>query len=321
MTRVGAVVLAAGRSARFRAAGGSGATKLVEKLGGKPIVRMAAEAALASRARPVIVVTGHARASVEAALAGLDVECAHNPEFSSGLASSLRVGLAAMPADVAGALVLLGDMPWIEARLIDALIDAFLAKEARARRCAHARRPARQPRAARARPVRGGDALARRRGRAPADRLARRRRTRRSRSARRRAWSSISTRQATLRRPGGCEATAVDARNEIQADAQQKSKSGATKTKAGRNKNKAAFRSPPRLSNGLCQRLMPPLRGATTAQSRYQDASTWIASLARNDGPAHQRQSPLGGGREPRSCGPPKSRAGASGRTADDRAQ
>ncbi len=122
-------MLAAGQSARFRAAGGSGATKLVAKLGDKPIVRMAAEAALASKARPVIVVTGHARASVEAALAGLDVEWAHNPQFSSGLASSLRVGLSAMPADVAGAFVLLGDMPWIEARLIDAIIDGFLANE------------------------------------------------------------------------------------------------------------------------------------------------------------------------------------------------
>ena len=122
-------MLAAGQSARFRAAGGSGATKLVETLGDKPIVRMAAEAALASKARPVVVVTGHARTSVEAALAGLDVETAFNPKFSSGLASSLRVGISAMPADVAGALVLLGDMPWIEPRLIDAMIDAFLAKE------------------------------------------------------------------------------------------------------------------------------------------------------------------------------------------------
>jgi molybdenum cofactor cytidylyltransferase len=127
VTRIGAIVLAAGRSARFRAAGGLATTKLVEKLGGRQIVRMAAEAALGSSARPVIVVTGHARISVEAALAGLDVETAYNPEFASGLASSLKAGLSAMPSDVAGALVLLGDMPWIEARLIDALIAGFLA--------------------------------------------------------------------------------------------------------------------------------------------------------------------------------------------------
>jgi molybdenum cofactor cytidylyltransferase len=127
VTRIGAIVLAAGRSLRFRAAGGLATTKLVEKLGGRQIVRMAAEAALGSSARPVIVVTGHARISVEAALAGLDVETAYNPEFASGLASSLKAGLSAMPHDVAGALVLLGDMPWIEARLIDALIAGFLA--------------------------------------------------------------------------------------------------------------------------------------------------------------------------------------------------
>jgi molybdenum cofactor cytidylyltransferase len=141
VTRVGAVVLAAGQSSRFRAAGGLATTKLIEKLDGRPIVRMAAEAALASRARPVIVVTGHARTSVEAALAGLEVEFVHNTEFSSGLASSLQVGLSAIPADAAGALVLLGDMPRIEGQLIDALLDAFLAKE-----CALAAAPTRRGR-------------------------------------------------------------------------------------------------------------------------------------------------------------------------------
>ena len=129
MTRVGAVVLAAGQSARFRAAGGSEATKLVAKLDGQPIVRIVAETALASRASPVVVVVGHARNAVEAALAGLNVGLAFNPAFASGLASSLRVGLSALPPDVVGAVVLLGDMPRVQARLIDALIDSFLSHE------------------------------------------------------------------------------------------------------------------------------------------------------------------------------------------------
>lgn len=128
---VGAVILAAGASTRFRLGGGPDATKLVAKLDGEPLVRRVAEAALAAKARPIVVVTGYARESVQEALAGLAVEFAFNPEFASGLASSLRVGLSAMPSDIAGALVLLGDMPRIEARLIDALIEAFLAhKEA-----------------------------------------------------------------------------------------------------------------------------------------------------------------------------------------------
>ncbi|MBV9289076.1 MAG: nucleotidyltransferase family protein, partial [Hyphomicrobiales bacterium] len=51
-----------------------------------------------------------------------------NPDFVSGIASSLAVGLTATPAEADGAVVLLGDMPKVEARLIDALIAAFEAK-------------------------------------------------------------------------------------------------------------------------------------------------------------------------------------------------
>jgi molybdenum cofactor cytidylyltransferase len=129
VTRVGAIVLAAGQSSRFRAAGGPDLTKLVAKLDGKPIVRRVVEAALATKARPVVVVTGYARLPVEAAVADLEIGVAFNPEFASGLASSLSAGLSAMSPDAAGALVLLGDMPLIEPRLADALIEAFLARE------------------------------------------------------------------------------------------------------------------------------------------------------------------------------------------------
>jgi molybdenum cofactor cytidylyltransferase len=129
MTRVGAIVLAAGKSSRFRARGGAEPTKLVAKLEGEPIVRQVAEAALAAKARPVVVVTGYARNSVEAALADLDLGIAFNPNFASGLASSLKVGLAALPPDVAGSVVLLGDMPRVGAPLIDSLIRAFVARK------------------------------------------------------------------------------------------------------------------------------------------------------------------------------------------------
>lgn len=128
MNRVAAVILAAGSASRFRAAGGLNETKLIAKLEGKPIVRMVAESALASKASPVVAVVGHARRAIETALAGLPVTIAFNPDFAAGIASSLGVGLAALPPDVAGAIVMLGDMPRVDARMVDALIDGFLAR-------------------------------------------------------------------------------------------------------------------------------------------------------------------------------------------------
>jgi len=117
---VAAIVLAAGRGARFEAARG----KLLADYRGCPLARHAVRAALASKASKTIVVTGHARGDVEQALAGLPVNFAHNPDFASGVASSLRLGLA-RAADSAGALILLADMPGVGSATLDLLITAF----------------------------------------------------------------------------------------------------------------------------------------------------------------------------------------------------
>jgi molybdenum cofactor cytidylyltransferase len=118
--RIAAILLAAGRSTRM-----GGPNKLLAEIGGKPLVRMAAEQALASRARPVIVVTGHQRDKVEAALQGLDVRTVHNPNFAEGLSTSVKTGLAAVPETADGAIVCLADMPQVTATLIDKLVAAF----------------------------------------------------------------------------------------------------------------------------------------------------------------------------------------------------
>jgi len=117
---VAAIVLAAGRSTRM-----GGPNKLLAEIGGKPLVRIAAEQALATRARPVVVVTGHQRGELEAALKGLPVAFAHNPDFAEGLSGSLKAGIAALPPAVDGAIVCLGDMPQVDAALIDRLAAAF----------------------------------------------------------------------------------------------------------------------------------------------------------------------------------------------------
>ena len=117
---IAAIVLAAGRSTRMGAA-----NKLIADVGGKPMVRRVVEAALASKATPVVVVTGHRAAEVSQALAGLDVTLIANPDYATGLASSLKAGIGALPASCDGALIMLGDMPQIAPEHLNTVIAAF----------------------------------------------------------------------------------------------------------------------------------------------------------------------------------------------------
>ena len=117
---VAALILAAGLSTRM-----GGSNKLLAELGGKPLVRVVAEQVLASKASSVTVVTGHQAAEVERALRGLNVTFVYNPDFPDGFASSIRVGIGAIPKEAGGALVCLGDMPLADADLMDQLIAAF----------------------------------------------------------------------------------------------------------------------------------------------------------------------------------------------------
>ncbi|WP_455960283.1 nucleotidyltransferase family protein [Methylorubrum aminovorans] len=119
---IGAVILAAGLGSRF-----GPAPKMLAPYAGRPMVRCAAEAALASAARPVVAVLGAHAGAVRAALAGLDLTLVENLDPAAGLSASLRVGLAALPPETEAAVVLLGDMPRIEAAHIDALIAAYAA--------------------------------------------------------------------------------------------------------------------------------------------------------------------------------------------------
>jgi len=121
VSKIAAIILAAGGSTRF----GAGPTKVVAELAGLPLVRRVVDAALGSRARPMIAVTGHAAAQTAAALEGYDIEIVHAPDHAAGLSRSLRAGLMAVPAAADGAIILLADMPLVASTLIDRLIDRF----------------------------------------------------------------------------------------------------------------------------------------------------------------------------------------------------
>jgi molybdenum cofactor cytidylyltransferase len=126
--RVAAVVLAAGRSRRMAPLN----KLLVADQQGVPMVARVIDNALASHARPVVVVTGHERDRVEEALAGRPVLFAHAEHYAEGLSASLKAGLAALPEDAEGFLVCLGDMPLVSGPMLDRLIAAFDPEEGRA---------------------------------------------------------------------------------------------------------------------------------------------------------------------------------------------
>jgi molybdenum cofactor cytidylyltransferase len=120
MSHVAAIVLAAGRGTRF-----GDELKLLAQIGGKALVRHVAEAAANSTADPVIVVTGYCSNEVEAALHGLPVQILYNALYAQGLSTSLRAGFSALPPTTRAAVILLGDMPFVKADLIDALVAGW----------------------------------------------------------------------------------------------------------------------------------------------------------------------------------------------------
>lgn len=125
--RITSIILAAGQSRRM-----GDTNKLLVTVDGKPMVRWAVEAALASAATPVFVILGHQSDRVRDALTDLDVTFVDNPEFADGISASVRRGVAALPPDVDGALVILGDMPKVGSALIDRLVAAYNPVEGRA---------------------------------------------------------------------------------------------------------------------------------------------------------------------------------------------
>ena len=120
---VAVVLLAAGRASRM---GEGGSHKLLAEFDGVPLVRRSASTATASGASAVIVVTGHRRGDIERQLSDLAVEPVYNPDYASGMASSLVAGVGAQAAQRAdGVLVMLADMPGVTTNDLKTLIGAF----------------------------------------------------------------------------------------------------------------------------------------------------------------------------------------------------
>ena len=113
--RVAGVLLAAGEGSRL------GIPKAVVELGGRRLADRGAQLLRDGGAAPVLVVTGAVRVTVPGAVT------VHNPDWATGMGSSLAAGLRALPADCAAAVIALVDQPLIGAGAVQRLITAYRA--------------------------------------------------------------------------------------------------------------------------------------------------------------------------------------------------
>jgi molybdenum cofactor cytidylyltransferase len=109
--------LAAGGSVRF------GSPKQLARWRGKTFIEQAVDTALASSARPVVVVLGAEVKRCRAVLADRPVEVVVNETWMEGQSTSMQAGLAALPANIGGAVFILVDLPGVAPDLIDRLLQ------------------------------------------------------------------------------------------------------------------------------------------------------------------------------------------------------
>jgi len=118
--RTGIILLAAGGSTRL------GRLKQLLEYQGKSLLYRAAETALASKSRPVIVVLGSSAEACAAVLQDLPVHIVVNEGWKEGLASSIRAGLAELEKEqttVEAVILSVADQPQLTATLLDSLIE------------------------------------------------------------------------------------------------------------------------------------------------------------------------------------------------------
>jgi len=115
-----AVVLAAGSSRRM-----GRENKLLAEIDGVPMLHKVLDAVTTSAVQHCVIVTGFESERVAQSVAHFQADIVHNPEHARGLSTSLQAGLASLPDEVDAALIVLGDMPDIDARLLEQLMQSF----------------------------------------------------------------------------------------------------------------------------------------------------------------------------------------------------
>ncbi len=118
-SRIAVIVLAAGGSTRL------GRPKQLLPVGQTPLLQLTLNMVRQTSLEPRILVLGGYADDVLKSVNTRGFEVVHNAEYATGQASSLRAGLDALPADIDGVAIVLGDQPLVPPWLIDALAGEF----------------------------------------------------------------------------------------------------------------------------------------------------------------------------------------------------
>jgi len=114
---ISAILLAAGESRRM------GEFKQLLRLNNKTFVEHCVDNLLASRVDEVIIVTGHRELEVRRAVGDRPVRFAHNVDYQSGMASSIKCGIRAISPGMRACVLALVDQPQIGADVTNLVIE------------------------------------------------------------------------------------------------------------------------------------------------------------------------------------------------------
>jgi molybdenum cofactor cytidylyltransferase len=129
---IAAVVLAAGASSRL------GRAKQLVEVQGSSLVRRAVEACLAAGCTPVVAVVGHEAGAVRRALDGSGATIVENADWSEGMASSIRAGVAGLDSGTRAVVLAVCDQPAFEVSVVRRLIEAWDGSDDARVACAYA---------------------------------------------------------------------------------------------------------------------------------------------------------------------------------------
>lgn len=117
---ISAILLSAGESKRM-----ASQNKLLMPFGRKTIIEQSVDHLLGSKAQEVIVVLGHESTRVREVLTGRNLKFVENHHYRDGMTTSIKAGIRAASGEANGMMICLSDLPNIDAKEFDTLIDLF----------------------------------------------------------------------------------------------------------------------------------------------------------------------------------------------------